>query len=78
MSNPIIVAKGPRAFELEAGTYYYCSCGKSANQPFCDGSHQGTDFEPVKFELEEKKKFVLCQCKHTKNAPFCDGSHKVL
>jgi CDGSH-type Zn-finger protein len=78
MSEPTIAAKVPKVMELEAGTYYYCTCGKSANQPFCDGSHKGTDFEPKVFELKEKKKVALCQCKHTGNAPFCDGTHKNL
>lgn len=78
MNEPTIAAKEPVILELEAGTYYYCTCGKSANQPFCDGSHKGTDFEPMAFEISEKKKVALCQCKHTGKAPFCDGSHKGL
>ena len=78
MSEPTIAAKTPAVLELEPGTYYYCQCGKSANQPFCDGSHVGTDFEPMAFEVTEKKKVALCQCKHTGNAPFCDGTHKKL
>lgn len=78
MSEPVIVAKEPTLMELEAGTYYWCSCGKSANQPFCDGSHEGTEFEPIAFEVPEKKSVALCQCKHTKNPPFCDGTHKDL
>ncbi len=50
-------------------------CGRSASQPFCDGSHKGSGFQPMKLEIAEKKKVALCQCKHTKTAPFCDGSH---
>jgi len=75
MSKPVIADKKPAVLELEAGTYYYCTCGQSSNQPFCDGKHQGTDFTPMQFKLDEKKKVALCQCKHTNNAPFCDGAH---
>jgi len=78
MSEPVIAAKEPKVMELEPGTYYWCACGKSANQPFCDGSHKGTSFEPVAFEVSEKKTVALCQCKHTKYPPFCDGSHAKL
>ena len=75
---PHIVAKAPLAMELEAGTYYWCACGKSAKQPFCDGSHKGSSFAPKAFTLEAKKTVYLCQCKNSANAPFCDGTHKSL
>ncbi|MDQ6997476.1 MAG: CDGSH iron-sulfur domain-containing protein [Mariprofundus sp.] len=78
MSEATIAAKEPAVLELEAGTYYWCSCGKSANQPFCDGSHKGTAFTPEVIEITEKKTVALCQCKQTKNPPFCDGSHNNL
>jgi len=78
MSKVTIVAKEPAVLELEPGTYYWCSCGKSAKQPFCDGSHKGTDFTPVAFDVSEKKSVALCLCKHSKNQPFCDGSHAKL
>jgi CDGSH iron-sulfur domain-containing protein 3 len=78
MSKATIAAKTPKVTELEAGTYYWCACGKSANQPFCDGSHKGSAFEPKPFEITEKRKVVLCQCKQTKSPPFCDGSHAEL
>jgi len=78
ISEPVIAAKEPAVLELEAGTYYWCACGKSANQPFCDGSHEGSDFTPKVFEISEKQSIALCQCKHSKNPPFCDGSHAEL
>ncbi len=78
MSEPVIAKKGPYEVELDAGTYWWCACGRSKDQPFCDGSHKGTGLQPVKFELTEKKKLWLCGCKHTADAPFCDGSHKAL
>ena len=78
MDKPIIAERVPAVLELEPGTYHWCACGRSQNQPFCDGSHKGTGLSPVAFELTEKKTVALCQCKHTKNPPFCDGSHKNL
>jgi CDGSH-type Zn-finger protein len=78
MNNPNISAKQPKVMELEPGNYWYCTCGNSANQPFCDGAHQDTGFTPLKFTIAEKQDVALCQCKHTGNAPFCDGSHAQL
>ncbi|MBP0021387.1 MAG: CDGSH iron-sulfur domain-containing protein [Cyanobacteria bacterium SBLK] len=78
MSNPVVADTKPTVLELEAGTYYWCSCGQSKDQPFCDGSHAGTDFTPLKFTVEEKKTVALCQCKATANQPFCDGAHSKL
>lgn len=78
MTEPIIFDKKPVVLELESGDYYYCTCGKSANQPFCDGKHKDSGFTPLKFTLEEKQKVALCLCKHSQNAPFCDGSHTKL
>jgi CDGSH-type Zn-finger protein len=77
-NEPVIAEKRPAVLELEPGDYFWCACGRSAGQPFCDGSHKGTTFAPKKVTLAEKKTVALCQCKHTANAPFCDGSHKAL
>jgi CDGSH-type Zn-finger protein len=68
----------PVVLEIEPGTYYWCSCGQSKNQPYCDGSHSGTGFSPKEFTVAEKKKVALCTCKQTGNSPFCDGKHKGL
>ncbi len=79
MSEPVIAAKVPKPVMLKPGEkYYWCACGRSKDQPFCDGSHEGTDFTPLEFSVEEEKKYALCQCKHTKTSPFCDGTHKTL
>lgn len=78
MSDPVIAQKSPYVVELEPGTYWFCTCGKSAGQPFCDGSHSGTDFSPLEVNITEKKKYGLCGCKHSKNLPFCDASHRGL
>ncbi len=78
MSDPVIAAKLPAVLDLEEGTYFWCVCGRSAEQPFCDGSHKGTDHRPMRFDVEEKRRVALCQCKHTGNSPFCDGKHKEL
>ena len=56
-------------------SYFWCSCGLSSKQPFCDGSHKNTEFSPVKFMADETKKKFFCTCKQTNNQPFCDGSH---
>ena len=75
MSAPVVFDKKPVVMKLEPGTYYWCACGRSKKQPFCDGSHKGTEFTPKAFEVKEAKQVALCNCKHTKNAPFCDGTH---
>lgn len=78
MAEPTIANKKPAVLDLEPGTYNWCACGLSKNQPFCDGSHRGSEFRPKSFTITEKKKVALCQCKHTTNSPFCDGAHSKL
>ncbi len=80
MSEEAVIAqKAPYPVEVTEGkTYYWCACGRSKNQPFCDGSHQGTGFEPVAFTAEKTETAYLCGCKRTANQPFCDGTHKSL
>lgn len=79
MNKAEIASRSPFAIEVEKGKdYYYCSCGRSKAQPFCDGSHQGTSFSPILFTADESKTVYFCGCKQSKNAPFCDGSHQSL
>jgi len=74
--TPVAAGNTPVIIELEKDKKYaWCSCGKSANQPWCDGSHKGTGLTPQVFEAKEKKNYALCICKKTSNVPFCDGSH---
>ncbi len=78
MTEPVVAQKGPYALTLQPGTYWWCACGRSKHQPFCDGSHKVTDITPVKFELKEAKQVYFCGCKHSKTKPLCDGTHKTL
>ena len=78
MSDPEIASTSPYGLDLEAGRYWWCACGRSKKQPFCDGSHKGTDFTPLEVTIDEPKKVFLCGCKHSAKAPFCDGSHNKL
>ena len=78
----VLMLKGKKAgdsaivVEVEKNkSYFWCSCGLSSKQPFCDGSHKNTEFSPVKFIADETKKMFFCTCKQTNNQPFCDGSH---
>ncbi len=76
--DPICTDTKPIRLELEPGTYWWCSCGKTSHSPFCDGSHKGTGLQPKKLEIAEKTTLNLCQCKATANPPLCDGSHRKL
>ncbi len=78
MSDRVIAQRTPYVMEVEAGTYYWCACGLSKSQPYCDGSHSGTGIEPVEVEISEKKRLAWCGCKKTGNEPFCDGTHAKL
>ena len=77
--EPHIAQKSPYATNVEAGKdYYWCSCGQSKAQPFCDGSHKGSEFAPVKYHAEETKTAYFCGCKHSAAKPLCDGAHRAL
>lgn len=81
MTEPVIAQRAPYMAELMPGDYWWCACGRSKNQPFCDGSHKGSEFQPVKFTVRAGSKpqtVWLCGCKHSKTKPFCDGTHNKL
>ena len=78
MSEPVCAKQGAYLVDLEPGVYYWCACGRSQKQPFCDGAHKGTDFEPVKLSVTEKSTLYLCGCKRSGNKPMCDGTHNKL
>ncbi len=77
MTDPVRAADGPFAVEVTAGKCYrWCACGRSDNQPFCDGSHASTDLQPVNYTAEQDGTVYFCGCKQTGQPPLCDGSHK--
>ena len=79
MATPNIAQKGPYSVDVEAGKkYFWCACGKSASQPFCDGSHKDTTFTPVLYRADQARTLYFCGCKHTAGAPLCDGTHNKL
>ncbi len=78
MDIPESPQKKPYVLQMEAGTYFWCACGKSNNQPFCDGSHKGSGFSPVKTVIEKDKNIAWCGCKRSSSFPFCDGAHSKL
>ena len=79
MDKSVIAQAAPAPVEVEAGkSYFWCSCGKSQSQPFCDGSHKDTRFTPIKYQAEESTVLYFCCCKQSANGPLCDGSHKKL
>lgn len=77
--QPVTAQKSPYAVAVEAGkSYWWCACGKSASQPFCDGSHKGSAFSPVEYKAEVSGTVYFCGCKHSTKGALCDGSHKKL
>jgi CDGSH-type Zn-finger protein len=78
MHEPKIARQGPFVQPTQPGSFYWCTCGQSKGQPFCDGSHKGSGFAPLKVDITEAKPVAWCGCKHSKNGAFCDGSHAKL
>ncbi|QDG78627.1 CDGSH iron-sulfur domain-containing protein [Labrenzia sp. PHM005] len=79
MAEPEIAQKAPYPVEVEAEkNYFWCACGRSKNQPFCDGSHKGTGLAPVKYTADKTGKVFFCGCKSSAKSPLCDGSHNRL
>ena len=79
MTKGAVAGRQPMPVDVEAGKdYYWCACGQSKNQPFCDGSHKGSEFSPMKWSAEASGTKWFCACKQTNATPFCDGSHKAL
>ncbi len=79
MAEPKVAATSPIQVELEEGkNYFWCTCGESSKQPFCDGSHKGTEFSPMRYTADKDRKAWMCACKKTGKGPFCDGTHNKL
>jgi len=75
MTEVKVAGRKPVEVDLSAGDYFFCRCGRSAKQPFCDGAHKGTGLSPLRFTVDQRERMLLCTCKQTANPPFCDGSH---
>ena len=78
MTKPICPQKSPYVLTGEKKKYAWCACGQSEKQPFCDGSHKGTDFSPIIVDNEKEGNIAWCGCKATDNSPYCDGTHSKL
>ena len=79
MTLPHVAQKAPYPVAVEAGKdYWWCQCGQSRNQPFCDGSHKGGPFTPVKYSATASKTVYFCGCKQSSGKPLCDGTHKAI
>lgn len=79
MTSPQIAQRSPFSAHVEAGkTYWWCACGRSRRQPFCDGSHKGSEFTPLEYRATQSETVFFCGCKNTATKPFCDGTHKTL
>jgi len=78
VTEAVIAHRGSMKMEVEPGTYWWCACGRSAGQPFCDESHEGTGFSPLQVEIAERSTISWCLCKRTRTSPRCDGTHKSL
>lgn len=79
MTDPVVAQKAPYGINVEAGKkYFWCACGRSKKQPFCDGAHSGSGISPMVYEAKESKQVWFCGCKATKSSPLCDGAHKSL
>ena len=77
MAEPMIAQKKPYGIEVEAGKdYWWCACGQSAEQPFCDGSHKATEFRPMQYSATKSETVWFCGCKRSSDKPSCDGTHK--
>ena len=78
MTDPVIAQKNPICEDVGPGTYWWCACGRSQTQPYCDGSHTDTEFTPMEVTVPEAKPIAWCGCKHSGTKPFCDGTHSTL